>query len=261
LLFGLLSAISALYQAFIDNIMFMILGAWLVLVFITLLIAYLNTKVFVKIFNKLTPLPDGELKDRIIELSHQVGFHIKGISIMDASKRSTKLNAFFSGMGKTREVVLFDTLKDKLIDDEILAVLAHEFGHMVHKDIPKMMIQRSLVYLVFAVMLAGILSIDELFIHFNMPIGFLGFGIILLTILYEPIGLRMSMITNYLSRKAEYKADAFSCKLMDKKYMLSALRKLVKENFSNLNPHPLYEKIHYSHPKIADRLSAIEKQS
>jgi STE24 endopeptidase len=94
-----------------------------------------------------------------------------------------------------------------------------------------------------------------------MPIGHLGFAVILFTILYEPIGILISMFTNYLSRKTEYQADAYSCQLIDKKHMLSALRKSVRENFSNLNPHPLYEKIHYSHPKIADRLSAIEKLS
>ena len=258
LLFGLVSGITALFQAFKDQLIFVMIGSWALLVFITLLIAYLNTKVFVKIFNKLTPLEDGDLKDRIIEMAHQVGFEIKAISIMDASKRTTKLNAFFSGMGKTREVVLFDTLMSKLSEDEILAVLAHEFGHMVHKDIPKMMIQRMFMYLVFAGMLLLIFTTSNLFLDFNLPIQHVGFTLILFTLFLEPIGLLLGVITNHLSRQAEYKADAYSASLIDKKHMLSALKKLVKENFSNLNPHPLYEKIHYTHPKISDRIKAIE---
>ena len=258
ILFGLISGVTALFQAFDNQLIVVMIGSWALLVFITLVIAYLNTKVFVKIFNKLTPLPDGSLKDKIIEMAHHVGFEIKSISVMDASKRTTKLNAFFSGMGKTREVVLFDTLMEKLSEDEILAVLAHEFGHMVHKDIPKMMIQRKFMYLVFVGMIIGIFVTKNLFIDFGLPIRHVGFTLILFTLFLEPIGLLLGIITNYLSRQAEYIADAYSASLIDKKHMLSALKKLVKENFSNLNPHPLYEKIHYTHPKISDRIEAIE---
>ena len=258
LLFGMVSAISAIYQTFMDQLLYVALGAWLLLVIITFLLVFLNTKVFVKLFNKLTPIEEGTLKEKIEAMANQVGFQIKSVSKMDASRRSTKLNAFFSGVGKTREVVLFDTLMEKLSDDEILSVLAHEFGHMVHKDVPKLLIQRAFMYLVFAVLLILVLSTNRLFTDFNMPINHLGFGLILFTLFLEPIGLILGIITNYLSRKAEYKADAFSADLIDKKHMISALRVLVKENFANLNPHPIYEWIHYSHPKIADRLQAIQ---
>ena len=258
---GIASSLNALYIHFIDQLWLFILGSWLVLVLFITVLFILNTKVFLKAFNKLTPLPEGELKTKIEELATQVGFEIKAISIMDASKRSTKLNAFFSGLGKTREVVLYDTLIEKLSIDEILSVLAHELGHAMHKDTLKMLIQRSLVFGLYAVILAGILSLNQIYQDFNMQIGHLGFGFILFIILVEPIDFLLSIPVNYLSRQAEFKADAFSCQYVDKKHMLSALRILVKENFSNLNPHPIYEKIHYSHPNVSARLEAIENLS
>ena len=258
LLVGIISAISAIYQTFKDDLLYVGLGAWLLLVIVTFVMVYLNTKVFVKLFNKLTPIEEGTLKQRIEQMANRVGFQIKSVSKMDASRRSTKLNAFFSGLGKTREVVLFDTLLEKLSEEEVLSVLAHEFGHMVHKDVPKILVQRTFMYLVFSVLLILILNSTSLFIDFNMPIQNLGFSLILFTLFLEPLGFIMGIINNYLSRKAEYKADAFSATLIDKKHMIKALRILVKENFANLNPHPFYEWIHYSHPKIADRLQAIE---
>lgn len=261
LLGGLVALIQLLYVQFQNNLWLFVLSAWVLLTVIILIVFVLNTKVFVKIFNKLTPLPEGTLKDRIEKLATEVGFEIKAISVMDASKRSTKLNAFFSGLGKTREVVLFDTLIEKMTEDEILSVLAHELGHAVHKDITKMLIERSIVFLIYAVILGFILQSDALATAFGLNAANLAFGLVLFTILIEPIDTLLGIPLNAMSRKAEYAADRFSTEYVDKSHMMSALRKLVTENFSNLNPHPVYVLLAYSHPSISERLKAIESQS
>jgi len=256
---GIVSAMLALFIQFQDTLWIFIVGTWAVLVIFITVMFVLNTKVFVKVFNKLVPLPEGELKNRIEKLATEVGFEVKAISVMDASKRSTKLNAFFSGLGKTREVVLFDTLIEKLSEDEILSVLAHELGHAVHKDAPRMLFERSLVFALYAMMFGFILSTPSLYQAFDISVSHFGFGFVLFSVLMGPLDFLLGIPLNYLSRKAEYAADAYSAKLVDKKHMMNALRILVKENFSNLNPHPLNEVINYSHPKMSDRLKAIEE--
>ncbi|MBU1093733.1 MAG: M48 family metallopeptidase [Firmicutes bacterium] len=250
---------SFLYLQFTDNLWLFVLTAWAALSIIMILIFILNVKVFVKLFNKLSPLPEGDLRTRIEALALEVGFQVTAISIMDASKRSTKLNAFFSGLGKTREVVLFDTLVEKLSEDEILSVLAHELGHAMHKDAPRMLVQQIIIFGLYAAVIGLIMQSSDLATAFGLTGVHLGFGLILFSILIEPINVLLGMPLNYLSRKAEYAADAFSTKYVDKKHMMSALRILVTENYSNLNPHPVYVLLHYSHPAMADRLGAIEK--
>jgi len=259
LLGSIIAAFSLIFIEFANDIWLFSLVSWLFLSVVIIILFVLSAKIFVKIFNKLTPIEDGELKNRIKELSTKVGFSISAISVMDASKRSTKLNAFFSGLGKTREVVLFDTLIEKLSDDEILAVLAHELGHAMNKDAPKMLFQRIITFGVFAFVLGLIMQTPIVMTAFGLDGIHLGFGLILFMILIGPIDLIMRIPINYLSRKAEYAADQFSVKYVDKKHMMSALTVLVKENYANLNPHPLYVVLNYSHPPMALRLEAIEK--
>jgi STE24 endopeptidase len=256
---GIVSAMHVLFIEFEDRLWLFVIGTWVVLVIFITVMFVLNTKVFVKVFNKLTPLPEGELRDKLEKLAKEVGFEIKAISIMDASKRSTKLNAFFSGLGKTREIVLYDTLLEKLSEDEILSTLAHELGHAVHKDAPRMLLESSFVFGLYAIMFGFILSTPSLYQAFDITLNHFGFGVILFSVLIGPLDFLLGIPLNYLSRRAEYKADAYSASLIDKKHMMSALRVLVKENLSNLNPHPLYELVKYSHPKISDRLQAIEE--
>jgi STE24 endopeptidase len=256
---GLVSLLFSLYQAFSSNVWLLILTLWASITLITLIIFVLNTKVFIKLFNKLTPLEDGILKDKIHELSNQVGFNVQAISIMDASKRSTKLNAFFSGLGKTREVVLYDTLVEKLDDDEILAVLAHELGHAKNNDVTKMLIFQSLIFFIYISIFVVIMQTTSLFTPFGVANTNFGFGIILFSILFSPISILISILTNHLSRIAEYKADYFSAKLTDKSHISSALIKLFKENLSNLNPHPLYVLLNYNHPEATKRLKRIDE--
>ena len=234
-----------------------ILYSWLLFMALSLVINLLYTRVFIRLFNKLTPLPDGELKEKIESLARKTGYGIKGISVMDASKRSSRLNAFFSGFGRFKQIVLFDTLVGKLSADETVAVLAHEIGHARHRDVLKN-------FLLSAVQTAAYLALLTFFMSsgdFSMAFGFsdvhLGFAIILFGILMEPLGILLGIPLAAISRKAEYRADRFSAETAGKEPMTSALKVLARENFSNLTPHPLVVMMSYSHPPISDRITAI----
>ena len=255
----LVSVMMALYQAFIDTLPLFILGLWLFIALLMIVIYVLNTKVFVRLFNKLTPIEEGDLKDKIQALAKRSGFEVKAISVMDASKRSTKLNAFFSGLGKTREVVLYDTLIAKMTHEQILAVLAHELGHAKHRDTVRMLMIQILVFGLYALGIGFVLKSPVLFTSFGLSEVSFGFAVILFSILMEPLGLLIGIPVNALSRQAETKADAYAVSMTDKKDMAEVLRILVTENFSNLNPHPYYVLLHYSHPPIAQRLKALDR--
>jgi STE24 endopeptidase len=260
LLGALLAGLQGLYILFIDYIWIFILCAWLFLSIVLVLMFILNTKVFVKAFNKLTPLEDGELKEKIDELALNLGFEIDKISIMDASKRSSKLNAFFSGLGKTRDVVLFDTLLEKLSHEQVLAVLAHELGHATHKDTTKMLMQNILTFGLFAAIIGFILQYPEFYTVFNLSGVFFGFAFVLLMILMGPLSILLGIFTNRWSRKIEYLADGFAKKHVGKNEMIGALEILAKENFANLNPHPLYVFLYYNHPTISKRIESLNKE-
>lgn len=247
---SILAGIHKLLLEFDHAIFIFVLLLWAFSIFFMIVMVVLNTKVFVKIFNKLSPLEEGDLKEAIHDLANDVGFDVKKIWIMDASRRSTKLNAFFSGFGKVRDVVLFDTLVDKLSTEEILSVLAHELGHAHHKDVQKMMVRSFLIMGLYSFLFAWIYD----FYGYSFA-----YSLILFSIISQPLNIVLGLYTNYLSRKAEYKADAFSKKYLDRRHMISALKVLARENFSNLSPHPLYVSLHYSHPTISQRVEALRE--
>jgi STE24 endopeptidase len=256
----LISGIGVLLQALYQTLgQGFVLGAWIALSILLIVLFMLNTKVFVKIFNKLTPLPEGSLKNSLVALANKTGFKAKAIYTMDASKRSSKLNAFFSGFGPIREIALFDTLIAKLKEKEILAVLAHEIGHAKHFDEIRMLLQQILVFGVYALIINLVVSSQSLATAFGFIGPFFGFGLILFTILIEPLDFLLGLPVNYLSRRAEYAADRFAVKQGYKLPMLSALKTLTTENYGNLTPHPLQVLLTYSHPPMSDRLAAIEK--
>jgi STE24 endopeptidase len=256
----LISGIGVLLQALYQTLgQGFVLGAWIALSILLIVLFMLNTKVFVKIFNKLTPLPEGSLKNSLVALANKTGFKAKAIYTMDASKRSSKLNAFFSGFGPIREIALFDTLIAKLKEKEILAVLAHEIGHAKHFDEIRMLLQQILVFGVYALIINLVVSSQSLATAFGFSGPFFGFGLILFTILIEPLDFLLGLPVNYLSRRAEYAADRFAVKQGYKLPMLSALKTLTTENYGNLTPHPLQVLLTYSHPPMSDRLAAIEK--
>ncbi len=255
LISGIAVVLYALYSGFGDQF---VLSAWIALSFIQVLVLVLNTKVFIKIFNKLTPLPEGSLKNAIQSLALKTGFKAKAIYSMDGSKRSSKLNAFFSGFGPTREIALFDTLIAKLNEKQILAVLAHEIGHAKHFDEIKILIQQVVVFGVYALALNFVLGNIAIVSAFGLSGPFFAFSLILFNFLIEPFDFLLGLPSNWLSRKAEYAADAFAVKQGYQVEMLQALKVLVTENFANLTPHPLQVLLTYSHPPMHDRLAAIE---
>ena len=233
------------------------LYTWIALVVIYLIINLIYVRVIVPLFNKLTPLEDGELNDAINAFAQSVGYEVSKISVMDASKRSSRLNAFFSGMGKLKKIVLYDTLIEKMSTEQIVAVLAHEIGHAKHKHVWFNLVQQAIIFFVYIGAFALILRTDVFSTAFGFTTANFGFSLILFTILLEPISILIGLVTSTYSRKHEYQADAYASNQYQVEPMIGALKVLGKENFSNLTPHPLYVKLTYSHPPIANRIEAI----
>ena len=253
-----LASIHALFLRYADNLWLFVLITWLGLAVLLVFVAAVLGKWFMRLFNRFTPLPEGDLRTRIEELGTTVGFNVKAILVMDASKRSTKSNAAFMGIGKTREVILFDTLLERMSDDEIVAVLAHELGHAVHKDTWRLLAWQIVVMGLFAVGIGFVLQVPAFYTAFGFSDVHFGFATILFSILLEPISLLLGIPLNLLSRQAEYKADAFAAEQTDRKWLISALKTLSRENLANLNPHPLSVHLYYSHPPMGERIGALQ---
>lgn len=238
-----------------------VIFAWLFLVFLMGVLNILYTKVFIRFFNKLSPLPEGELKESIYALTEKTGYGVKQISVMDASKRSSRLNAFFSGFGKFKHIVLYDTLIEKCSVDQVTSVLAHEIGHAKHKDVARGYLISIFQMAVFLVILTFFLSSDLIAQTFGFTEIHMGFALIIFSLLMEPIGILMGIPLSALSRKAEYRADAYAAQCTKPQAMIGALKILARENFANLTPHPFVVKMSYSHPPISQRIEHILKSS
>lgn len=212
------------------------------------------------LFNKLEDLPEGELRTALLGVADRGGFHTSAIQVMDGSKRSSHSNAFFTGFGRFRRIVLFDTLVEQLTVSEIEAVLAHEIGHYKRGHILKMMAMNfAMTFATFFVM--GWLSESE---WFYLGFGFCeatGFGPVLLmfSMFAGLFTFWLTPLLNAFSRANEYEADAFAAKLCGAENLKSALRKLHKKNLGNLTPHPAYSAFYYSHPTLFERESALDK--
>jgi len=254
---GVILLLYSIHRSFSSGFFYI---AWAALAIIFLVVNLLYVPLFVPLFNKLTPLDDDTLKEKIESFAEQAGYEIKAISVMDASKRSTKLNAFFSGFGKYKRVVLYDTLLEKMDDDQILSVLAHEIGHNKHRHIVFNTVIGILtlsVYLGVLILLLNNPIFSEAFGFGGMNFGF---SLVLFMILIEPLSLILNGFTAWLSRKFEYQADRFSVtRTHNKSALIEALKVLSRENFSNLTPHPMYVAIKYTHPPVSDRIDAIQK--
>jgi STE24 endopeptidase len=213
---------------------------------------------FAGMFNKFEPLKDEELKNDIQNLMEKVGFKANGIFVMDASKRDTRLNAYFAGLGKSKRVVLFDTLLKKLNKNEILAVLGHELGHFKHKDILKnIAVVGVMLFIVFAIF--GNLP-DSLFKELHIPKT--GVNIIILALLFmDMIMFILQPFVNLISRHNEFGADEMGSELVSKKDLASALEKLVSENKHFPHVSKLYSFIYYSHPPILERLEKLKEKN
>lgn len=212
-------------------------------------------------FNRMEPIEEGELKDRLFDLADRTGFKAKTILVMDGSKRSGHSNAFFAGFGRFRRIVLFDTLIEQMSGEELEAVLAHEIGHYKKGHIPKMIIVSALLtFGMFALLgwLANETWFAEAFL-FSAEAAVYFVPILLLFMLLKGLlTFWLSPLNSLLSRKHEYEADAFARDAMDSpEPLMNALRKLHKENLSNLTPHPIYSGFYYSHPTLLERESAL----
>jgi STE24 endopeptidase len=222
-----------------------------------LLVNMFYTSIFLPLFNKLTPLPEGELKDAINAFSAKVNFPLDNIFVMDGSKRSNKANAFFSGIGKKKKIVLYDTLINNHTTDELVAVLAHEVGHFKKKHIIWGLVL-SVLQIVFTLFVLSLMIFNEnvslalggsqLAIHLNL----LAFGI-----LFSPISGLTGLFMSMYSRKNEFEADAYAKENFNGLALTNALKKLSVDNLSDLYPHPLYVFFHYSHPPLLKRLERI----
>jgi STE24 endopeptidase len=234
---------------------------WVVITVFTIFMNMFYSRLIVPLFNKQTPLEEGELKLKIEDYAQKVGFELKKIFVIDGSKRSTKANAYFSGFGREKRVTLYDTLIKDLEEDEIVAVLAHEVGHYKRKHI--------IFNLTASILLTGLtLYILSIFINnpeVSLAIGvsrpsfhaaLIGFGI-----LYSPISEITGLVMNYMSRKFEFQADDYAKMTFAATPLITSLKKLSKNSLSNLTPHPSYVFVHYSHPPLIARIMNLSSSS
>lgn len=241
------------------------LGDWLILAFaglmtvLVLVIAFLYP-VLGRIFNKFESLEEGELRAKLTGLLEKNGYRVRDIKVMDASRRSTKSNAYFTGFGKLKTIVLYDTLVKSMSTDEICAVFAHELGHGLHRDTLKRQILTFVQMVVLGVLAWLTLRTADVFASFGFTGVNYGFALILImSVEFALIAPLFELLSNYISRKAEYRADAHAVSEGYGTDLISALKKLARENYAELAPSPLLVKLEYTHPPISDRIEAIEK--
>jgi len=252
---GILSIVILFYQYNAD---YFWIYTWILIVVFSVFMNLFYAKLIVPIFNKQTPLEDGELKTAIENYAQKVGFKLQNIFVIDGSKRSTKANAYFSGFGSQKRITLYDTLINDLETDEIVAVLAHEVGHYKRKHIIfnmtiSLILTGFMLYLVSIFISSPLLSNAMSVTIPSFHIGLIAFGI-----LYSPISEITGLLMNIVSRKFEYQADNYAKDTFDGKFLVSSLKKLSKNSLSNLTPHPAYVFVHYSHPRLLQRIENLE---
>ena len=232
--------------------------AWLAVTLFSLLMQYIAPTWIMPIFNKFTPLEDGELRQAIEAYADKVEFPLQGIYVIDGSKRSAKSNAFFTGFGKNKRIALYDTLIENHTTEELVAVLAHEIGHYKKKHIVKNMGISILQTGIMFALLSIFLQVPALFEAFYMEEMSVYAGLVFFGLLYSPIEMLLGIGMQMLSRKYEFEADRFAATTIEKRdEMANVLKKLSKDNLSNLTPHPFYVFLNYSHPPTLTRIKAI----
>lgn len=235
------------------------LYAWGAVTLFSVFMAMFYSQLIVPLFNKQTPLQEGSLRNKIQAFAGKVGFKLDNIYVIDGSKRSTKANAYFTGLGPKKRVVLYDTLIDELTEEEIVAVLAHEVGHYKKRHTLRSMvvsvIQMGVLFWLFSLCVNNVALSEALGgdrVYFQL-------GLIAFAILYSPVNLILGIGMNVWSRSNEYEADAFAARYYEGDYLVSGLKKISVKSLSNLTPHPLYEYIYYSHPSLLKRIDAIKR--
>ena len=235
------------------------LYAWGAVTLFSVFMAMFYSQLIVPLFNKQTPLQEGALRDKIQAFAGKVGFKLDNIYVIDGSKRSTKANAYFTGLGPKKRVVLYDTLIDELTEEEIVAVLAHEVGHYKKRHTLRSMvvsvIQMGVLFWLFSLCVNNAALSEAL----GGDWAYFQLGLIAFAILYSPVNLIFGVGMNVWSRSNEYEADAFAARYYEGDYLVSGLKKISVKSLSNLTPHPLYEYVYYSHPSLLKRIDAIKR--
>lgn len=240
------------------------LGAWMILLFAAVVFAFslLMTflyPIFSRIGNKFTPLEEGELKDKLMALLEKHGYSVKAIEVMDASRRTTKLNAYFTGFGKMKTIVLYDNLLNAMTTEEICSVFAHEMGHGIHKDVLKGQILNIGDMLILAVAVFFVAESSALYTAFGFDTVNYGFTFVLVGVVLNIIQPLISLVMNARSRKAEFRADAQAVEEGYGEATVTAFKKLAKDNFAHLAPSRINVVLEYSHPPLSERIAAVER--
>lgn len=240
-----------IYQILGDNFWWV---TWITISILSLLMTLFFSNFIVPLFNKQTPLEDGALKDAIDTMASKLNFNLENIFVIDGSKRSTKANAYFSGLGSKKRIVLYDTLIDQLSEEEVVAVLAHEIGHYKKKHTLWGMLmsisQTGLLLFIFSLFVGG----DKLSEALGVSVTSFHIGIIAFAIFWSPISTFSSILSSFFSRKFEYQADDYAKAHFDGEHLITSLKKLTANSFGNLTPHPWFVFFHYSHPTLLQRI-------
>ena len=234
------------------------LYAWIAATLLMLLLQFVAPAWLMPLFIRFTPLPDGELRERIMTYARSVSFPLKNLFVVDGSRRSTKANAFFTGFGRHRRIGLYDTLIERCSPDELTAIVAHEVGHYKRRHVTSGMLlgilQLGLMLFVFGVLLQQ----PQLYAAFGVSHSSVYVGLVLCALLYEPVSLALSLFMLARSRRNEYEADRFAVETTGLAGALaSGLKRLAGDSLSNLSPHPSYVFVHYTHPPLGARIAAI----
>ncbi len=232
--------------------------AWALIIAFTVFMNLFYSELIVPLFNKQRPLEDGSLRDKIESFAKKTCFKLKNIFIIDGSKRSTKTNAYFSGFGPKKRIVLYDTLLKEFTEDEIVAVLAHEIGHYKKRHVLLMMLSSVVITGIMLFLFSLIVENPQLAFALGADHQSFHLGLIVFGILYSPLSLLIGLASNFVSRKHEFAADRFAKENHNPEILASALKKLSVRNLSNMLPHPVYVFFHYSHPPLLQRLEKLE---
>jgi STE24 endopeptidase len=234
------------------------LYCWFLIITFTIIMQFVAPVIILPLFNRFTPLEDCPLKQAITEYARKQGFSLQGVYTMDGSKRSNRLNAFFTGFGRFRRIVFFDTLMEKMAIDELVAILAHEMGHFKKKHILKMMVATILQTGFMFALLSMFIKNPGMFSAFGMEHLSIYASLVFFGFLYSPISTVLSVMGNRFSRKYEYEADGYAVATTGLgPELIMGLKKLCRANMSNLTPHPLQVFLQYSHPPVLKRIEAI----
>lgn len=234
------------------------LYAWGVITLFSVFMGMFYSQLIVPLFNKQTPLEEGSLRGKIHAFASEVGFKLDNIYVIDGSKRSTKANAYFTGFGPKKRIVLYDTLIKELTEEEIVAVLAHEVGHYKKKHTVRFMLASVLQTGIILWLFSLFVNKPALSLALGGDRAYFQLGLIAFTILYTPVNMVLGLFMNVWSRKNEYEADGFAASYYEGRYLISGLKKISVKALSNLTPHPWYEWVYYSHPSLLKRIKAID---